>query len=62
MIKPDAVLPGARFVEDLGADSLNMLEIVLDINEILEIEMPTEGLACIRSVEDLHRLVGRSLS
>jgi len=62
MVKLDAVVPSARLVEDLGADSLNMLEIVLDINEILEIEVPTEGVACVRSVEDLYRLVGRSLS
>jgi len=53
--------PGNRLVEDLGADSLNLLEIVLDINEAFAIELPTEGVARVRRVEDLFRLVLQAL-
>lgn len=53
--------PSNRLVEDLGADSLNLLEIVLDINEAFAIELPTEDVAKIRRVEDLLRLVLHTL-
>lgn len=53
--------PGHRLVEDLGADSLNLLEIVLDINEAFTIELPVEGVAQVRRVEDLFRLVLQTL-
>lgn len=49
--------PSHHLVEDLGADSLNLLEIVLDINEAFAIELPPEGVAKVRRVEDLFRLV-----
>lgn len=57
LVEHEAVTPNARLVEDLGADSLNVLEIVLDINEAFEIELSTDGLARVRKVEDLHQLV-----
>ncbi|WP_259740114.1 acyl carrier protein [Pseudomonas brassicacearum] len=57
LVELEAVTPNARLVEDLGADSLNVLEIVLDINEAFEIELSTDGLARVRKVEDLHQLV-----
>lgn len=53
--------PGHHLVKDLGADSLNLLEIVLDINEAFAIELPTEGVAKVRRVEDLIRLVLQTL-
>lgn len=52
-----ALQPSHHLVEDLGADSLNLLEIVLDINEAFAIELPPEGVAKVRRVEDLFRLV-----
>lgn len=52
-----ALQPSHHLVKDLGADSLNLLEIVLDINEAFAIELPPEGVAKVRRVEDLFRLV-----
>ena len=57
LVAVEAVTPHARLVEDLGADSLNILEIVLDINEALRIELSTDGLASVRKAGDLFRLV-----
>ena len=37
MIKPDA-----KFVEDLGADSLNIVELVMAVEEEFDIEIPDE--------------------
>ena len=61
VVDVEAVTSSARLVEDLGADSLNFLDIALDINHVLDIELPPEGLACIRSVEDLYRLVHQAI-
>ena len=61
LVDAATIEPGHRLVEDLGADSLNLLEIVLDINEAFAIELPTEGVARVRRVEDLFRLVLQAL-
>lgn len=58
----EAVTANARLVEDLGADSLNFLDIALEINHVLDIELPPEGLACIRNVEDLYRLAHQAIA
>lgn len=55
LIDVEAVTSNARLVEDLGADSLNFLDIALEINHVLDIELPPEGLACVRNVADLYR-------
>ncbi|WMI97548.1 phosphopantetheine-binding protein [Pseudomonas chlororaphis subsp. aurantiaca] len=55
-VKIEGVTPDARLVEDLGADSLNILDIALEINEIFEIEIAAPGLSSVRKVADLYRL------
>lgn len=62
VVDVEVVTSNTRLVEDLGADSLNFLEIALDINHVLDIELPPEGLACLRTVEDLHRLVHQAIA
>lgn len=62
VVDVEAVTSNARLVEDLGADSLNFLDIALEINHVLDIELPPEGLACIRKVEDLYRLVHQAIA
>jgi len=47
----------ARLVEDLGADSLEILEITLGLNELFGIELPAEGVANVRTVGGFCRLV-----
>lgn len=47
----------SRLVEDLGADSLEILEITLTLNERFDIELPEEELAAVRTVGDLFRMV-----
>lgn len=62
VVDVEAVTSSARLVEDLGADSLNFLDVALEINHTLDIELPPEGLACIRKVEDLNRLVHQAIA
>ena len=41
-VELDAVLPGASFTEDLGADSLDAVELIMAIEEAFDIEIPDE--------------------
>jgi len=46
------VTPQARFVEDLGADSLDVVELVMRFEEEVEIEIPDEDAEKITTVGD----------
>ncbi len=46
------VTPQARFVEDLGADSLDVVELVMRFEEEFEIEIPDEDAEKIMTVGD----------
>lgn len=46
------VTPNARFVDDLGADSLDTVELVMRFEEDFEIEIPDEAAEKITSVRD----------
>lgn len=41
-VKEDEVKPEASFVEDLGADSLDTVELVMALEEEFDIEIPDE--------------------
>ncbi len=42
----------ASFIEDLGADSLDTVELVMDLEEHFEIEIPDEDAEKFRTVKD----------
>jgi len=46
------VLPEARFIEDLGADSLDTVELVMAFEEEFKIDIPDADAEGIRSVGD----------
>jgi acyl carrier protein len=49
-VEPDAVTEQARFKEDLGADSLDLVEFVMALEERLDISVPEEELDGITTV------------
>ena len=46
------VTPSASFVDDLGADSLDTVELVMAFEEGFDIEIPDEDAEKIRTVQD----------
>ena len=46
------IKPEATFIEDLGADSLSLVELVLAFEERFEIDIPDEDTDKIRLVQD----------
>jgi acyl carrier protein len=49
-VEEDDVIPEAKFVEDLGADSLDTVELVMALEEEFEIEIPDEDAEKIQTV------------
>ena len=41
-VEEDQIVPEASFVEDLGADSLDIVELIMGIEEEFDIEIPDE--------------------
>ena len=50
-VKEDEVTMGASFVDDLGADSLDTVELVMALEEEFECEIPDEDAEKITSVQ-----------
>jgi acyl carrier protein len=53
------VTQNASFVDDLGADSLDTVELVMAFEEAFEIEIPDEDAEKIRTVQDVIDYIGK---
>jgi acyl carrier protein len=51
-VKEDEVTNSASFVEDLGADSLDTVELVMALEEEFDLEIPDEDAEKIQTVND----------
>ncbi|WNI34477.1 acyl carrier protein [Streptomyces sp. ITFR-6] len=56
----EAVTPDARFVEDLGADDLDLVEIVVALEEEFDTEMTDEEAEKIVTVQDAIDFINAS--
>lgn len=52
------VTSSASFVDDLGADSLDTVELVMAFEEAFDIEIPDEDAEKIRTVQDAITYIG----
>ena len=55
------VVNTARFQEDLNADSLDVVELIMGLEEEFEISIPDEDVVEVRSVQDAIDYITRSL-
>lgn len=51
-VEEGEVTPSASFVDDLGADSLDVVELVMAFEEAFDIEIPDEDAEKIKTVKD----------
>ena len=56
-VKPDQVTPEAKFIEDLGADSLDTVELVMALEEEFGNEIPDEQAEKLQCVGDVIKFV-----
>lgn len=55
----EEVVPEASFIDDLGADSLDLVELVMAIEEFFDVEIPDEDAENIRTVQDAINYIQR---
>ena len=54
----EQVIPEANLLDDLGADSLDVVELAMTLEEEFSIEVPDEELEKIRTVQDIVNYIG----
>ena len=52
-VDPEKVTTDAKFIEDLGADSLDTVELVMTFEEKFGVEVPDEDAEKLKSVADV---------
>ena len=58
-VDTEEVTPETTFVDDLGADSLDVFQIMMGIEEEFDIEVPADEVAQLESVGDAVELIKR---
>ena len=56
-ISQDSIKDESHFVNDLGADSLNIVEVIMGIEQEFDIEIPDEDVETLHTVGDLKQYI-----
>lgn len=59
-VDKDIVTPEANIVDDLGADSLDVVELVMALEEAFDMEIPDEDAENIRTVQDIFTYLSKN--
>ena len=51
-VDENEIVPSARFIEDLGADSLDTVELIMKFEEEFDMEIPETEAEKLRTVQD----------
>ncbi len=54
-VEGDRIKPEASFIDDLGADSLDIVELVMAMEEEFDLEIPDEDAEKLRTVSDVTK-------
>ena len=61
-LEPDDITMGATFVDDLGADSLDIFQIIMGVEEAFDIEIPNDAAEQIVTVGDAAEQIKNALN
>jgi acyl carrier protein len=59
-VAEEDVVPEASFVDDLGADSLDLVELIMAMEETFEVSIPDEDAEKIKTVQDAIDYVNKN--
>jgi acyl carrier protein len=60
--KEEDLKPEANFIDDLGADSLDTVELVMALEEEFDTEIPDEDAENIKTVKDVYDYIDKKVS
>jgi len=58
-IEKETITPEAHVIDDLGADSLDVVELIMALEETFDIEIPDEDAEKIRTVQDIFDYIDK---
>ncbi len=61
-VEPSEMRPDSNILEDLGADSLDVVEMVMAIEDAFDIEIADDDAEAMRTVGDVEAYVAKRLS
>ena len=61
-IDPEEITMNTTFVDDLGADSLDVFQIIMGIEEEFDIEIPAETAEQVTTVEDAVEMIKNAVN
>ena len=61
-VKPEEVTPQASFIDDLGADSLDTVELIMALEEEFGVEIPDEDAEKMTTVGDAIKYIEEKAS
>ena len=60
-VNPDEITPDTKFIDDLGADSLDVYQIIMGAEEELDIEINEEDAEKIQTVQDALDMINNQV-
>ena len=61
-VDPEEITMESTFVDDLGADSLDVFHIIMGLEEVFDIEIPAEEAEMITTVEEAVNLIKNAVN
>ena len=61
-VDPEEITMESTFVDDLGADSLDVFQIIMGLEEEIDIEIPAEDAEKITTVEEAVNLIKNAVN
>lgn len=61
-VDPDEIAMDSTFMDDLGADSLDVFQIIMGIEEEFDIEVPAEDAENITTVEEAVEMINSAIN
>lgn len=61
-LREDEIKADCKFVDDLGADSLDIVELIMEMEEEFDIEIPDDEVERILTVQDVIQYITQHVS